>query len=300
MGDGTSGCHSIGHGSLKRKLLAPGDSAATSPYLTEEEEGFCYQCHTSTQSEFARASHHDVAYSDQNAHSSKVECTNCHNPHLASVSHPLVNPDNPQSAWTGSEAEFCLKCHDGAAPQSVEFPEGSSGTGYNKSAWLQGSHHLSGQVVCTDCHLPHGSTQASLKTLRYDQIDSLSYTHGSGQYELCWQCHSEDKVVRDAAGTKASNAFGTNHDRHVRGQKAACITCHDPHAPFDAGEDGLISFVYPVKLGWSFSLTSDGTTYTQSSAFRDTGINRGGCYLTCHTEAHHEESYQGTEVSTLK
>ncbi len=290
-------CHDNGHGSQKRNLLAPADVPATLPSLTEEEEGFCFGCHTANETEYALTSHHDVPFADQQAHGSKVECVNCHNPHAGSTAQPLIDPDNPASVWTGRTDGFCLRCHDGQPPAGVVFPGSSAGSGYNKNRWPGSGHEKSGQVVCLDCHRAHGSTEASLKTSRYDQIDPSTYTYGSQQYALCWQCHSEDKVVRTSGGTNPQNAFGTRHDKHVRGERAACALCHDVHASYDNGEDGLINFAYALKRGWNLSLGSN----TLSSAFQDTGTNRGSCYFSgCHGEGHNPESYTGVEVSTLK
>jgi predicted CXXCH cytochrome family protein len=295
-GDGINGCHGSAHGSEKRHLLGPADVPATAPALAEEEEGFCYQCHSTIETEFARPSRHDVAYADQNAHGSKVECTNCHNPHVSTLAQPLIDPDDPWTLLAGNETDFCLACHDGSPPAGVTFPSMSPGSGYDKSRWVGSLHQVTGAVSCGNCHERHGSGEDSLKVARYDQEDFVTYSHGSDQYALCWQCHDEDKTVRTAGGSSADNAFGTRHSLHVRSERSACIMCHDVHFSYDAGEDGLVSYAYPVKQGWSFSLGSQ----TLSTAFRDTGTNRGSCYLSCHGEGHNPLSYTGVNADTLK
>jgi predicted CXXCH cytochrome family protein len=299
-GDGADGCHGSAHGSEKRYLLGPAEVPATRPGLVEEEEGFCYQCHPGVETEFGRSSRHDVAHADQNANGSKIECTNCHNPHVSTLAQPLIDPDMTDVVFSGNETDFCLACHDGAAPAGLSFPSKSPGSGYNKSRWTGSKHQLSGQAVCTNCHERHASSQGSLKRLRYDQTDHVTYSHGSEQYALCWQCHDEDKVVRTAEGSSADNAFGTRHSLHVRSESASCIECHDVHFSYDGGEDGLMGYAYPVKEEWTFSLTTSGTTYTLSSAFRDTGTNKGSCYLSCHGQGHNPETYTGVDADTLK
>ncbi len=302
MGDGTTGCHGTAHGSLKKHLLALPYTPPVGPAYAEEEEGFCYGCHdangpahSNVQTEFSLASHHNVAYADQASTGSTVECVHCHNPHIATSTQPLVNPDQPAAPWTGGDTGFCLKCHDGAPPAGVVFPAQSPGTGYNKSTFVGTKHDAAGQS-CTHCHKPHGSAEASLKTLRYDQLNNVTWSFGSAQYALCWQCHDEAKVVRNAAGTNANNAFGTRHNTHVRSRTASCVICHDVHAPYEAGEDGLHNFGYAVKKGW-LSLGSQ----TLATAFRDTGTNRGSCYFSsCHGEGHNPENYTGVDANTLK
>ncbi|MCA9412746.1 MAG: CxxxxCH/CxxCH domain-containing protein, partial [Candidatus Omnitrophica bacterium] len=289
-------CHENNHGSEKRKLLSPADTPATSPSLTEEEEGFCYTCHgaggpasKNIEVDFALLSHHNVAYADQSADGGRVECTDCHNPHAGNHQKPLIDPDEPHLVWTGNEVDFCLRCHDGAPPAGVIFPSTSPGTGYDKSRFASSTHGLSGSVSCGDCHKAHGSNRESLKTMRYEQSDQVTYSGGGAQYLLCWQCHRENVVV----GNEARNAFGTLHDKHVKEKRAPCIECHDPHSGYDSGESGLISFVYPDKHGWNFDLSVGGTNYTLSTAYQDTGTNTGRCYLDCHGERHSPKSYTG-------
>ncbi len=88
-GDGQFGCHNTGHGSQKRKLLAPWDLAPIAPDYVSEEEGACYVCHDATgpagtnlEADFAKAISHPVANSLQVV-GRPVECEDCHNPHGA-------------------------------------------------------------------------------------------------------------------------------------------------------------------------------------------------------------------------
>jgi hypothetical protein len=154
-GNGEFGCHASGHGSEKLKLLAPGDAAATAPANTEQEEGFCLNCHDSDgpsgfdlSSAFAQAinwvqtatglnsnpnlnDRHDIQYAAQQRSGAKIECTDCHNPHTATSALPFIlDPDTtdghvPGSNWyyyaatSDTLSEFCLDCHDGTMPTGV-------------------------------------------------------------------------------------------------------------------------------------------------------------------------------------
>jgi len=148
-------CHDSGHGSRKRKLLAPFDVAPTAPANAEEEEGFCLVCHdadgpasSDIAAQFDPAvrwvtnvvganvnlnlnDRHDVQYSAQSVSGAKIECTHCHNPHADTISQRVrSDPDpgdgrTPGSGYlTGSDfmTDWCLDCHDGSFPSSVTGP----------------------------------------------------------------------------------------------------------------------------------------------------------------------------------
>ena len=140
MGDGvTSGCHATAHGSNLQGLLSP-SNGSSGPDKAIQEEGFCYTCHDGSpapdvQSEFVRASRHDVDDDDQAANLSAIECSNCHNPHRNTAAEPLSDPDGIYNLWPASagDRDFCLRCHDGTPPTDVIFPPTYSGTGWDKS-----------------------------------------------------------------------------------------------------------------------------------------------------------------------
>lgn len=156
-GNGSFGCHSSGHGSEKKSLLAPPDVAATSTWLTEDEEGFCLNCHdsdgpasTDLKTAFNRSinwvqqatglndnpnlnDRHDVQTDAQTRSGARIECTSCHNPHEATSAQPyILDPDPsdghvPGTDWYFTDyqtsgdvlAEFCLDCHDASWPVGV-------------------------------------------------------------------------------------------------------------------------------------------------------------------------------------
>ncbi|MEW6251529.1 MAG: cytochrome c3 family protein [Planctomycetota bacterium] len=293
LGDGeTFGCHATGHGSLKRKLLAPwqGGQAPVAGDPLREEEGQCYTCHdadgpagTNVQAHFELLSHHKVSSLEQ-ADGSRIECTHCHDPHAARSDRLLRNPDTG-AAWTGSGEAFCLTCHDGAPPAGVAFPPTAPGTGWDKSAFAGTTHSTAlGERSCRHCHTPHGAANAALLSKRYETADYTMYAPGGSEYAACWQCHSESALMTQ------TNAFSDNHEVHVNWAKAPCILCHDVHRGFDVGEPGLIDFDYPVRRGGYDIQFIDGRN--GSTAFWMNGtVTQGNCYIRCHSMEHASFGY---------
>ncbi|MFQ5591567.1 MAG: cytochrome c3 family protein, partial [Phycisphaerae bacterium] len=293
FGDGqTFGCHDTGHGSNKQKLLAPSTVAPTPPANAEEQEGFCYTCHdadgpasTDIESLFVLSSHHNVTFADQ-ADGSKVECTNCHNPHTASSTALLADPDTGDP-WTGIGPGFCLACHDGAPPQGVTFPSGSTGSGFDKSGFVGTTHATNlGGNTCRHCHMDHGSTYASLLRDQYVTTDYNQHTLGDGDYAVCWICHDESATIEQ------TNAFKNLHKRHVDGARGPCIICHDVHGGFDSGEPGLINFENSVQNGYDI-LFIDGRD-ASSAFYLNAAQDAGNCYLKCHNKNHNPKTYPRT------
>jgi len=301
LGDGeTFGCHSTGHGSVKRKLLAPweGKQQGIPGDPLRQEEGLCYSCHdadgpagSDIQAQFARATHHKVSAEEQKD-GSKVECTNCHDPHKANGGAPLINPDSG-APWTGTGEAFCLTCHDGVPPQDVKFPPASTGTGFDKSKFVGTTHDVeTGSSSCRHCHYSHGSSELALLRAKYVVTDYTSYAFGDGKYAICWMCHYEDKIMRQ------NNAFESLHSEHVKSQKAPCLVCHDVHAGFDAGEPGLINFDYSVgsqRYQIEFIGGKNGSTAFYLNEPQKT---RGYCYIKCHSQTHEPEVYTRAKVAT--
>lgn len=304
-------CHNNGHGSVKNNLLAPWNVTADESNPDDpwrEEEGFCYQCHsndglatTNIEDQFNGISRHNISTSDQED-GSKLECVNCHNPHLSNQINKLVNPDTTNLLWTGTNTAFCLTCHDGTPPISVFFPTVSSGTGYNKSAFLGSTHEIAivGTNDCQNCHYPHGSpTESSgypsLLKNQYSLMDNFDYPPvGQGTYfALCWSCHEESYVLNLRA---TNNNFENNHSKHVlHPGGTTCLTCHDTHSGFDHSEPGLINFLFSVnnpnyEINWiNQQLPMEENA---SDSFRiDAETNQGYCSIACHGIVHIDKDY---------
>ncbi len=283
-------CHSNGHGSAKENLLAPWNATADTSLPGDplrEEEGLCYTCHdgdgpaaSNVQADFNLASHHNVSSLEQ-ADGSQVECANCHNPHTVNTADSLSNPDNLAALWAGDDTSFCLTCHDGAPPATVAFPA-AGGTGFNKTAYIGSTHGQPlGDYGCRHCHDRHGSANNSLLTGAYATADYTPYAALS--YQLCWACHDENGTIWQM------NRFRNQHSRHVNTANTPCIVCHDVHAPFDAGETGLINFNFAVLSGYDIAYLAG---YDGSSSFTiDLALNRGTCSIACHGRTHTNRFY---------
>ena len=135
------------------------------------------------------------------------------------------------------------------------------------------------QLTCTDCHNndqgpgangngprgPHGSRFAHLLERNLTEEDFQPETHDA--YALCYKCHDQNTVLGDQL-----------HRSHVRDQKAACTTCHDPHGV--KTQPHLINFntIYVKPLNGLM-------------VYMDRGPDRSTCTLTCHGKAHDKSAY---------
>ena len=130
------------------------------------------------------------------------------------------------------------------------------------------------QMYCGDCHNndqgpgaggtgpkgPHGSAHTPLLERQLLLTDLTPYNVNN--FALCFKCHSSSVVVSEQS---TSWQF---HKKHIEEFRAACTTCHDPHA---STKPHLINF---------------NTTYVQPLNgildYTSTGPNRGNCTLSCH------------------
>lgn len=200
-----------------------------------KEENTCYKCHAGDIFAQFNANpdnntHHDITDEDQAQYGSKLECTNCHNPHGVTDTNKLVNPDSPgpTNLWTGSTTDFCLTCHGGSFPtdtQTAPYAPGVTSGSQNliniSNAWQTDAHgngvgssnvildpamgYSRGDVLdCTTCHEPHGSPNAdTLKTTvtskdgTVQKSGLLVYKIADGQYDMryfCNACHGQQNM----------------------------------------------------------------------------------------------------------
>lgn len=226
-GDGDFGCHSSGHGSNKKTMLAPWSIAPTAPANAEEEEGFCLNCHDSdgpASSDLKSGydapinwvqqatglntnpdlnDRHDVQYEAQQRSGAKIECIDCHNPHVANNGLPFILDPDPTdghvvgtdyyfySATTDLWSEFCLDCHDGSFPAGVQ---GHSGVSLVNIQGTWGADGMGGRDSS-------GGANLQDTTQWFTAAES-----GTNQTMECWRCHRPHPVYDADVGS--TNHFG--------------------------------------------------------------------------------------------
>ena len=216
-------CHDNGHGSNKKKMLAPWSytNDGNTDDGMRQEERFCYTCHdadgpamTNVQANYSLPTRwvqspagvnnlttlndrHDVAKADQTISGVKIECVDCHNPHADNTTWPVVaNPDptdgrTPGSGYftetggntTNKWSDWCLDCHDGTYPTTITPPT-------NALANISSGFTNDG----------HGSRTASGTNL------ATGTGYSSGMIVQCRQCHGFH-VTAPTPVTGVSNLF---------------------------------------------------------------------------------------------
>ena len=287
-GDGAFGCHSSGHGSEKKTMLAPPETAATSTWLTEDEEGFCLACHdsdgpagTDLKTAFNRSinwvqqatglnanpnlnDRHDVQADAQAQSGARIECTSCHNPHTATSAQPyILDPDPGDGHVPGTDyyyysatsdvlSEFCLDCHDGSWPAGVT--DSLPGIVNIETTWA-----LDGMG-------------ASDRTGNVGLEPSSGWT--SNVIMECWRCHSPHPVID-------SNGNITNHFAISDTTKSPTGTPLDGYFE-KQGNQWLKTFEYNVSSNASGAdPVTDAGTYCMTCHDRTSMVTKDDCY-SCH------------------
>ncbi len=227
FGSGVSDCADCheSHGSELGTLFMPGDTPPDPTTLYEEEEGFCFNCHTGggpasadIQSQFDDATinwvsnawgdgqittfndRHDVTHAASSVSGAKIECVDCHRPHAdnsAQKYNPDPDPDQPATTWAGSTAmdAFCVDCHDGTLPAGV---------------------------------LDHAGGPMADIALFYTTIEKHGPTPTSGE-QLNGVVWIENTLGAGASDmSEVPNPYLTQNDA-AGGYTHTCVQCHRPH-----------------------------------------------------------------------
>ncbi len=257
-------CHEY-HGSKNKGLRknAKGD-----------EETFCYNCHSDPaksrngidiQAKFeGTASHHIINAAEQSAKGAKLECEDCHNPHVVTRTAPVVKADDSSTAAV-SDTSFCISCHDSNGAPGVKFPGYSTGTSgaewdpatgkwnkWNKAAYAGSQHDAAGNISCKKCHDPHGSPNTATLLQNISSTSGISVSFGAhstirgkrmeelGVNKVCSACHKSSMGVYNGYAGYTGLTFGKKH-----GVDKNCTYCHNPHG---TGAANLVRSTMPLYM----------------------------------------------------
>lgn len=190
---GSASCSSC-HAGAQEHAASGGEKKPASLKKGQGAEAPCLSCHAGkpNQSHWEGSAHQLAG----------VACASCHNPHLSG------GPDASSRAvgGPGNVTRKCLDCH-----------------GEHRVALHQRSSHpmKDGQMECSSCHNPHGST--SEKLLRQATVNELCYTcHQNLRGPFLW----EHSPVREDCLT-CHRAHGSNYPQLLRARVAQlCQSCH--------------------------------------------------------------------------
>jgi predicted CXXCH cytochrome family protein len=281
-------CHDNGHGSNKVNLLAPWDAVPdghTDDPLVEEER-FCGSCHdgdgpssSDISSLFAAPTNwvataagentnaglndrHDISLSDQGISGAKIECSRCHDPHLANGTMKVIADPDPadgrmpgsgyfsQGGWaTNWLSDWCLDCHDGSYPASITPP-------VTAIVDIYGSWGVGGST--------HGAGSGTVKTLE----GGLGYT--TEMLLQCLDCHTEHVSA-------ATPVTGMTNLYHLK----AVVMTADGSAPVPT-DGGGFGYEYssnnvrtPAVNGYDWCQTC----HVDSMGRMKTGCDSGNCHF---------------------
>ena len=207
----------------KEPMIAFGPKSTLS---AEKQNSVCISCHKDDERMDWNGGHHDNA---------DVACASCHLVHAAKD--PVLSKN--------TEVQVCTNCH---TQQKADMNKRSS----HPMKW--------NQMVCSDCHNPHGSMSDS------DLVKpSINQT--------CYSCHAEKR------GPKLWEHAPVTEN---------CVTCHNPHGSVN---EGMLNTRAPQLCQQCHA--SDGHASNAYMGNTDLGSNVGdnafsggrSC-LNCHNQIH--------------
>ncbi|MBI5944037.1 MAG: hypothetical protein HY864_06685 [Chloroflexi bacterium] len=144
------------------------------PMSVNKTTDLCGSCHTNTRFGWAE-------WEGSTHYQNGMDCTNCHDPHSASVKMAL-----------GKDAsQLCIACHEEA---SMNFP-------YSK-------HNQEG-VTCIDCHLEH---MEATNSTNIHQVPDHSF---KASVQTCNSCHTDQMHADGEAATTNEHAAAAAEPSHA-------------------------------------------------------------------------------------
>ena len=271
--------------SVNGTLLGVKGQSAANTYLVQSSNEYeiCFKCHA------------DSANKPQSTDFNVVGIGYGRNPHR------MYEVSSPSRFNTRLEFQFSPSFHPVTRPRNLTTGFGGDVPSLRRQPITPGgaamaNRQLSGTayIYCSDCHNndtgrnlviangpmgPHGSNLPHLLE-RASSLEPPPAAPGASSagvayalinYALCDKCHDvEGSVLRDQSFTY--------HGTHVRGDNAACSTCHAPH-----GSQG------PMLI--DFDRTIVGPSSSGMLQYQRLGARNGTCYLTCHGKDHNPATY---------
>ncbi|QIZ78255.1 DmsE family decaheme c-type cytochrome [Ferrimonas lipolytica] len=168
--------------------------AANGNVSAELQDSVCLSCHQDSE----RMAWHDSLHVQE-----EVSCVSCHSVHTAQD--PIMNRSN--------QVATCVECH---SEQRADMHKRSAHP-------ILGTGRDGGNMVCSDCHAPHGSlSDAALKQTTIN--DSCYDCHAEKRGPFLWE---HESVIDDCSS--CHDVHGSVNDNLLK-RKAPqlCQNCHQP------------------------------------------------------------------------
>ena len=265
-----------------------------------------------TGGELSLASHHPVTANgtlyNADAINDEVECTNCHNPHIATLANPVINPDAVTTVAANAASpgapvpdfdkftDFCVGCHDGA-PAPAGY--GVTGALLARNHWGPGSGYAPSEntaftTQCWNCHDSHGSNSIHLvgntsatnpganrganpllpaSRSIYNVYDAVWSTKALLYSSAAGATNSLDPTAAGSAADGTNNTAGTGDD-------GVCDRCHRT----TRGDNATHADVYAVNCVQATCHVHDGTIGVAAYPTAFPMLSPNDCFA-CHSSA---------------